>query len=236
MHREFQDLGKNKSWLQCTHRYLLCRNRHHEAGGCHRLLLYSDRMVTGGKDKRMKYLVAKNEFGMYADNKGIARVDSLTVAEVFEKRHDNVVRDIRNLDCSEEFRLLNFEESTYVNAQGHRQACFNMTCDGFVFLVMGYRGKKAASFKEAYIKRFNEMEEFIKYLLEARTEFPLLTDNIQLLHEKPMHYHFSPEPASVLILLLSRLKLLTIFSVLISVFWYQLRTFRNAKDTSNGTT
>lgn len=97
------------------------------------------------------------------------------------------------LDCSEEFRLLNFDESTYINAQGHKQPCFNMTRDGFVFLVMGYRGKKAASFKEAYIKRFNEMEEFIKYLLEARTEFPLLTDNIMLLHEHPKHYHFSNE-------------------------------------------
>lgn len=77
-----------------------------------------------------------------------------TIGWIFEKRHDNVVRDIRNLDCSEEFRLLNFEESSYTNLQGHRQACFNMTRDGFVFLVMGYRGKKAASFKEAYIKRF----------------------------------------------------------------------------------
>jgi len=59
--------------------------------------------------------------------------------------------------------------------------------------VMGYRGKKAASFKEAYIKRFNEMEEFIKYLLEARTEFPLLTENILLLHESPKPYYFSNE-------------------------------------------
>ena len=141
----------------------------------------------------MKYLVAKNEFGMYADNNGVARVDSLAVADAFNKDHRNVIRDIRNLDCSEEFRQLNFEQSSYINAQGHRQPCFNMTRDGFVFLVMGYRGKKAASFKEAYIKRFNEMEQFIKCLLEARTEFPLLTDNIQLLHEKPMHYHFSNE-------------------------------------------
>ena len=38
---------------------------------------------------------------------------------------------------------------------------------------------------QSYIKRFNEMEEFIKYLLEARTEFPLLTDNIMLIHETP---------------------------------------------------
>lgn len=106
----------------------------------------------------MKDLVKKNELGIYADGNGVVKVDSLVVAEIFEKLHANVVRDIRNLDCSDEFRLINFEESTYINAQGHKQPCFNMTRDGFVFLVMGYRGKKAASFKEAYIKRFNEME------------------------------------------------------------------------------
>ena len=104
-----------------------------------------------------KNLVAKNELGIYADADGVVRADSLVVAQIFEKRHDNVVRDIRNLDCSEEFRLLNFEESSYINRQGHRQACYNMTRDGFVFLVMGYRGKKAASFKEAYIKRLSYM-------------------------------------------------------------------------------
>ena len=119
-----------------------------------------------------KNLVAKNELGIYADGNGVVRADSLVVAQIFGKLHANVVRDIRNLECSDEFRLINFDESTYINAQGHKLPCFNMTRDGFVFLVMGYRGKKAAAFKEAYIKRFNEMEEFIKDLLEARTEFP----------------------------------------------------------------
>ncbi len=36
---------------------------------------------------------------------------------------------------------------------------FEMTKDGFVFLVMGFTGKKAAAFKEAYIAEFNRMEE-----------------------------------------------------------------------------
>lgn len=35
---------------------------------------------------------------------------------------------------------------------------FELTKDGFIFLVMGYRGEKAAQFKEAYIERFNAME------------------------------------------------------------------------------
>ena len=145
------------------------------------------------KGKGMKNLISKNELGIYGDAKGVVRVDSLAVAAVFEKDHRNVIRDIRNLDCSDEFRLLNFEQSTYINEQGHSQPCYTMTRDGFVFLVMGYRGKKAAAFKEAYIKRFNQMEEQIKCLLEARTEFPLLTENILLTHESPKHYHFSNE-------------------------------------------
>ena len=34
---------------------------------------------------------------------------------------------------------------------------FNMTKDGFVFLVMGFTGKQAATFKEDYINEFNRM-------------------------------------------------------------------------------
>lgn len=58
---------------------------------------------------------------------------------------------------------------------------------------MGYRGKKAAAIKEAYIKRFNEMERFIKTIVECRHEFPLLTENIKLVHDNPRQYHFSNE-------------------------------------------
>lgn len=35
---------------------------------------------------------------------------------------------------------------------------YTMTKDGFVFLIMGFTGKKAAAFKEAYIAEFNRME------------------------------------------------------------------------------
>nr|WP_277668545.1 Rha family transcriptional regulator [Caproiciproducens galactitolivorans] len=55
-----------------------------------------------------------------------------------------------------------------------------MTRDGFMFLVMGYRGKKAAAIKEAYIKQFNEMEAFIRTLVTTRKEFPLLTDMVSM--------------------------------------------------------
>ena len=141
----------------------------------------------------MKELIPRDEYGIFADTHDTARVDSLFVAQAFGKRHDNVLKDIRELDCSDKFRLLNFEESSYRNAQGKKQPAYCMTRDGFVFLAMGYRGKKAAEFKELYIRRFNEMESFIRTLVSARQEFPLLTANIKLLHENPKPYHFSNE-------------------------------------------
>lgn len=95
-------------------------------------------------------------------------VSSLDVAETFGKRHDNVLKDIRELDCSDEFRLLNFEESTYLNSQNKKQPMYYMTRDGFAILVMGYNGEKAMRFKEAYIKQFNAMEKALRGKLIER--------------------------------------------------------------------
>ncbi|MEK5415093.1 Rha family transcriptional regulator [Paenibacillus sp. FSL L8-0708] len=83
--------------------------------------------------------------------------DSLTVAEVFGKRHDRILQDIKELECSAEFSLHNFVESTYTNERGRIYPKYIITQDGFSFLVMGYTGKEAARFKEMYIKQFTEM-------------------------------------------------------------------------------
>ncbi len=80
------------------------------------------------------------------------------IAEHFVKRHDVVLRAVRNLECSENFRLHNFAESSYTNEQGKKMPCYRITRDGFVFLAMGFTGKEAAQWKEAYITAFNKME------------------------------------------------------------------------------
>ena len=146
----------------------------------------------------MKELIPKNEYGLFADKKYIARVDSLYVAEFFEKNHKEVLRDIRNIAApnsglSKEFIERNFALSSYKDKQNQKRPCYYLTRDGFTILVMGYTGENTLRFKELYIRRFNEMEELIKSLVKARTEFPLLTENIKLLHEKPKPYHFSNE-------------------------------------------
>lgn len=93
---------------------------------------------------------------------------SLDVAETFGKVHNHVLRDIRELGCSDEFRLSNFGQSSYMNEQNKKQPMFLMTRDGFTLLVMGYTGELAMKFKEAYIKQFNAMETALRGKLIER--------------------------------------------------------------------
>lgn len=88
-------------------------------------------------------------------------VSSIDVADTFGKEHARVLRDIRELACSDEFRLGNFAESTYLNSQNKKQPMYFITRDGFTLLVMGYTGEKAMKFKEAYIRQFNAMEKML---------------------------------------------------------------------------
>lgn len=146
----------------------------------------------------MRELIPKDKYGVFADTHDTARVDSLFVAEFFEKQHKHVLRDIARIiepksGLSENFIHSNFKSSFYKDSTGRKLPCYFMTRDGFTMLVMGYTGQKAMRFKELYIRRFNEMESFIKTLVSARQEFPLLTSNIKLLHENPKPYHFSNE-------------------------------------------
>ena len=86
---------------------------------------------------------------------------SRTVAQYFNKRHDDVLRSIRTLlnATPQNFRLRNFSESSYTNEQGKIQPMYIINRDGFMLLVMGYTGKKALAIQLAYIEAFNAMEE-----------------------------------------------------------------------------
>ncbi|EIV0129974.1 Rha family transcriptional regulator [Escherichia coli] len=83
---------------------------------------------------------------------------SLSVASYFRKQHKNVIQKIASLECSAEFTELNFQPSDYTDVSGRKLPCYQITRDGFAFLAMGFTGKRAARFKEAYINAFNQME------------------------------------------------------------------------------
>ena len=92
-----------------------------------------------------------------------ALTDSLTVAEKFHKRHDNVLQAIDKLMPL----LKNKERNMFIlshrkadDGQIHRMYLMNR--DGFSLLVMGFTGKKALEWKLRYIDAFNAMESFIR--------------------------------------------------------------------------
>ncbi|WP_058119336.1 Rha family transcriptional regulator [Photobacterium kishitanii] len=97
--------------------------------------------------------------------------DSLTVSKHFSKQHKHILSKIESLDCSEVFTSANF--SAYVqklnigNSAVRDSKAYQMTKDGFMFLVMGFTGKRAAAVKEAYINAFNQMAEQLTKKPEA---------------------------------------------------------------------
>ena len=88
-------------------------------------------------------------------------VTSKEIADNFGKTHQHVVDAINSMDCSDEFRETNFRASSYLSKQNKKLKCYEVTRDGFSFLGMGFRGKRAGKWKEAYISAFNKMEVYV---------------------------------------------------------------------------
>ena len=92
------------------------------------------------------------------DNSNQPVTTSKKIAEVFEKEHRNVLRDIDSLKD-----VLNFEqmffETTEPDSYGRHQRVYQINRDGFSLLAMGFTGQKALEWKVKYIEAFNSMEE-----------------------------------------------------------------------------
>lgn len=110
--------------------------------------------------------------------------NSVIVSDAFNKRHDDVLKKIKTLNCSKDFRLRNFAESFRTSKTGketkRRFKTFNITKDGFMFLVMGFNGKKAAEIKERYISAFNDMYEELNKFQKTKpaSEYVMITEQI----------------------------------------------------------
>lgn len=95
-------------------------------------------------------------------HEGHATTTSHDVAEFFGKRHDDVLKRIRTLECSADFNARNFAEIEYFDARNRPQRMYRMSRDGFTFLAMGFTGARAAQFKEGFIAAFNAMEDQLR--------------------------------------------------------------------------
>lgn len=101
---------------------------------------------------------------------------SLKIAEKFGKEHAHVLRDIRDMECSDTFRESNFGLSSYKSSQGKILPMYEVTRDGFTLLAMGYTGKEAMKFKEDYINAFNAMESELKRIYTERQQWQIERD------------------------------------------------------------
>lgn len=88
------------------------------------------------------------------------------VATAFGKLHNHVIAKVRSLECSDQFLTDNFS-SVQFEHRGNTYEAFEMTKDGFMFLVMGFTGKPAAAIKEGYIAAFNEIAKRLNLNAEA---------------------------------------------------------------------
>jgi Rha family phage regulatory protein len=89
---------------------------------------------------------------------------SRDIAEKFEKRHNNVIRDIEDIFLGQNSKLSSdyFIESSYKAGTGKSYKEYLLTRDGFSLLAMGFTGAKALKWKLKYIEAFNKMEEELK--------------------------------------------------------------------------
>lgn len=105
----------------------------------------------------MNALVEQTSFGV--------TTNSRTVAEVFEKDHRHVLRDIdlllkrRPELAGSKFGPCQIEVSAGGNGGKRLVRAFEMNRDGFTLVAFGFTGEEALDWKLTYIDAFNRMEE-----------------------------------------------------------------------------
>ncbi|MFA3583988.1 Rha family transcriptional regulator [Acinetobacter baumannii] len=117
----------------------------------------------------MNMMTTLNLRAMVINDNGEAKTTSYAVAEAFEKRHSDVLRSIKNMKCSQKFRERNFalcfENNKLQN--GKPRKFYQMTKDGWMFLVMGFNGEKADAIKEQFIEAFNWMTKQLTQVFQS---------------------------------------------------------------------
>lgn len=115
-------------------------------------------------------------------------ITSLEVAEMLETEHWKLLRklDGRETNGKHEKGIVEiladnqmgvsdyFTESTYTDASGKTNKCYNITKLGCDFLANKFTGEKGILFTAKYVKRFREMEETIKIPMTTAGQIQLL--------------------------------------------------------------
>ncbi|AFQ18157.1 Rha family transcriptional regulator [Bacillus thuringiensis] len=98
------------------------------------------------------------------ESNGKIVTDSLTIASMFGKEHNNVLKDVRKqIDyAGQEFGQVNFHQSTYINTQNKRMPKYDLTEEAFALVAMSYNTKEAVQMKIKFIEEFKRMKQHIQ--------------------------------------------------------------------------
>lgn len=113
--------------------------------------------------------------------KGQAVTDSLTVAEVFGKDHNNVLKDIRKqiVHAGPDFAAVNFYSGSYLDKNSQKRPKFNLTEEAFTLVVFSYNTKEAVRTKIKFIQEFKRMRESLT--VQPKTQLEILQASINQL-------------------------------------------------------
>lgn len=93
-------------------------------------------------------------------------INSIEVAEMVNKKHSELLKDIRRYE--EQLNEVNiplvefFRENTYKDSKGEIRPCYNVTKKGCEFIAHKLTGVKGTEFTAKYINRFHDMEDTIR--------------------------------------------------------------------------
>lgn len=106
-------------------------------------------------------------------NKNLNAITTLEIAEMMETRHQKIIEKLEGskdgktkgiipILTEHDFVLSDyFIKSSYKDASGKENKCYNVTKMGCEFLANKFTGEKGILFTAKYVKRFNEMEQII---------------------------------------------------------------------------
>lgn len=119
------------------------------------------------------------ELGIF-EKKNDAWVSSKKLAELFDKRHSDVLRDIESLktNLDIEFTERNFALSSYKDRSRKKNKMYMLNRKSFALIAMGFTGKKAIDFKVKYIEAFESMTSHIETRLISKNGYKEMTKAI----------------------------------------------------------
>jgi len=88
---------------------------------------------------------------------GKPTTSSSEVADQFGKSHNDILRSIEKLDCSQEFRTTNFFQSPNMWPSGKPDSNILITRDGLILLVMTLDSAAPYAFRKNVVAKFDGM-------------------------------------------------------------------------------